>query len=142
MGEFDFLGESEASPRRTVVVHRNKQGSGCLPVVQVALGIILAVFLLGGGCIVLMGIGANELAKQAKDGKGGTFMQTIEDEVVNDAIRQYNTVARGGGSHMELSVQAGLVMAACAQAKDEKGYAKWKKIHDAHSRRAGIPVTP
>lgn len=142
MGDFDFLNASGPAPRRTVIVHKHKQGNGCLPIVQVALGIIVAVFFLGGGCVVLMGIGANKLAKQSKGGAGGSFIDNVHKEVVTDAIRQYNTVAKGGGSQIELSVHAQMVMAACAQAKDDKMYAKWKKIHAGHCKAAGVPVMP
>lgn len=143
MGDFDFLGDTSSSSPRRVYYRPQRQSSGCLPVIQVALGIILAVVLLFGGCVALVGVGVNEAAKDIKRnrGKGGdTFMDAVYDEVVSDSIEQYNTVVRGGGSEIEKSVQAGMVMAACAQAKDDAGYAKWKRIKDQHDRRAGLPV--
>ena len=144
MGDFDFLGGAPSAPRR-VYYQKPKRQSGCLPVIQVALGIILAVGLMFGGCVALVGVGARQAAKEMKrnGGKSGdSFMDAVHDEVMNDAIEQYNTVVRGGGSEIEKSVHAGFVMAACAQAKDDAAYAKWKAIKDRHDRNAGIPVSP
>lgn len=141
MGDFDFLGGAPSAPRR-VYYQKPKRQSGCLPVIQVALGIILAVGLMFGGCVALVGVGSHQAAKEMKrSGKSGDpFMESVYEEVMSDAIEQYNTVVRGGGSEIEKSVHAGFVMAACAQAKDDAAYARWKEIKDRHDRNAGIPA--
>lgn len=88
--------------------------------------------------MAMMSFAVNEMVKQS----GLEAMDAAADEVLDDFIQRYAAVARGGGSQMELSVHAQMVMAACAQAKNDKQYAKWRKIYVAHCRAGGIPVSP
>jgi hypothetical protein len=138
MGDFDFLSDAKPSRRRVVVRHQ-RPSSGCLPIVQVAFGVVLGVILLFGGCAVLVGIGTRQAIENVRN---GSLMNEIHDQVLTDAIKQYDTVVRGGGSEIDKAVHAQMVMEACAQAKDDAGYAKWKAIYDGHAKRGGLPAIP
>lgn len=72
----------------------------------------------------------------------GQVMEQIEQDVLADCVERYAAVARGGGSHLELSAHAQMVMGAAAQAKDDKEYAKWRRVYVRHCRAAGISVMP
>ncbi len=65
-------------------------------------------------------------------------MQKINNKVVKDSIDQYN-LAKKGGDRIEICVHAGMVAAACLQAKDEKKYLKWKEVEKADCKAAGVP---
>lgn len=128
MGDFDFLGDAGSS--KTVasrtVVRRQKPSNGYMRVVQIAIGVIVAVCLTFGGCVFLTGVG----------------MYAVNERVVDDAIEQYNIVVQSNGSEIEKHVHAGLVAEACLQARDKDGYNKWKRIRDIHARNAGLPKLP
>lgn len=138
MGDFDFLGDHGGGQKR-VVIYREKQSSGCLPVIQTALGIILAIFLMVGGCVALIGIGAKQMADEQRK-SGATIMKQVGNEVANDAIRQYNTIVESNGSQVDLHVRAGLVAEAYLQSGNDEKYRKWKKIADTHAKNAGMIV--
>ena len=138
MGEFDFLGDSGTGGRRSVV-YQKRRSSGCLPVLQVALGILLAVAVMFGGCVFIVGMGAKELAEQQKK-SGRSMMKDIQKDVANDAIRQYNTVIDNDGSDVDAYVRAGMVAESFLQAGDDANYRKWKKIADAHAKNAGMVI--
>jgi hypothetical protein len=104
---------------------------------SVCFGILLAVAVLFGGCVFIVGAGARRLAEE---GGGGGFMQQVHNQVLSDAVRQYSAVIKGGGSDVDAYVRAGLVAEACLQAGEDEEYADWIKIRDAHARRAGLPV--
>jgi len=88
-------------------------------------GIILAAgaawFFFGGG-----------LEHQAaKD------MNRIEQQVAEDAVKQYE-IAKRSGTSMDACVHAGLVSAAYVQAKDESNYQRWKAIEKSDCAIAGV----
>ena len=65
-------------------------------------------------------------------------MQQIENQVAEDAVKQYE-IAKDQGDKMQICVQAGLASAAYLQAKDKENYNKWKAIEKADCRAAGMP---
>jgi hypothetical protein len=65
-------------------------------------------------------------------------MARIERQVVNDQIEQLKITLKHG-SPMETCVQAEMVTAALLQAKDEAGYAEWKKLQRKARKAAGLP---
>lgn len=65
-------------------------------------------------------------------------MSDIEQQVADDAIKQYGIVKRQGTA-TERCVHAGMVAAALLQAKDEARYAQWKGIEAQDCKRAGLP---
>lgn len=138
MGDFDFLGDSSVRPTRTVV-YQKQSSSGCLPVIQVALGILLAMTIMIGGCVALIGMGAKGISDQQRN-TGKKLMKEIKEDVALDAIRQYKTVVESGGSDIDANVRAGMVAEAFLQAGDDESYRKWKKIANVHAKRAGLPI--
>lgn len=83
--------------------------------------IILLVFLFGGG----------------EDAYVEHQMQKAENQVAQDAVRQYE-IAKANGSAIDAYGAAGFVCAAYLQAKDEENYKKWKQIEQAEAKRAGV----
>lgn len=74
--------------------------------------------------------GCDELAKSQ--------MQSIENQVAQDAVKQYEIAARQGDP-MQKCVQAGMVSAAYLQAQDESKYNLWKATEKADCAAAGVP---
>ena len=138
MGDFDFLGDSASKPTRTIV-YQKQRSSGCLSVIQTALGILLAVAIMVGGCVALIGLGVKEAADQHRK-IGKELMKDIQKDVAADVIRQYNTVIENDGSEIDANVRAGMVAEAYLQAGDDENYRKWKKIANGHAKKAGIPI--
>jgi hypothetical protein len=64
-------------------------------------------------------------------------MSTIQQQVANDAVDQYN-IAKANGSAMDAFVHAQLAAEGFLQAKDEANYQKWKAIERQEARRAGV----
>ena len=64
--------------------------------------------------------------------------QSIEKQVVADAVRQYQ-IAERQGDRMQICVQAGMVAAAFLQAKDESNYQTWKDTERRRCAAAGLP---
>ena len=83
--------------------------------------VIIIWFYFGGGL-------EHQAAKQ---------MQTIEKQVAEDAIKQYE-IAKSSGNAMDTYVHAGMVAASYLQAKDEVNYKKWKEIEKKEAKNAGI----
>lgn len=89
-----------------------------------AIGFVIVIwFYFGGGL-------QHQAAKQ---------MQTIENQVAEDAVKQYN-IAKSSGNAMDAYVHAGLVAAAYLQAKDEANYKKWKNIEKQEAKNVGMPT--
>lgn len=86
------------------------------------------------GTFVLLGVGA----WYGYQWFAGNSMSGIERQVAEDAIKQYGIVKRQG-SKIEACAQAGMVTAALLQAKDEAGYAQWKKVEAEDCGTAGLP---
>ena len=66
-------------------------------------------------------------------------MQQIENQVAEDAVKQYE-IAKRNGNATDAYVHAGLVAAAYLQAKDEVNYKKWKDIENEEAKNAGMPT--
>jgi hypothetical protein len=84
--------------------------------------------------IVLIVIGAlsggkDELVKEE--------MQKIENQVAEDAVKQYN-IAKENGNAMDAYVQAGMVKAAYLQANDTENFKKWTAIEAEESKNVGL----
>src|SRR5690348_7070407 len=90
--------------------------------IQAIVGVIVAVFIIwyvyGGGSRL--------------------SVQRIFNEVADDAVKRYE-IAKRNGDPMDVCVQAGMVVAAYLQAKDEKNYARWKDIEALECRHASVP---
>jgi hypothetical protein len=65
-------------------------------------------------------------------------MSRIEHQVVDDQIEQLKITVKHG-SPMEICVQAWMVTAALLQAKNEAGYAAWKKVERKACRSNFLP---
>lgn len=72
------------------------------------------------------------------DNQAHKELNKIENQVANDAVKQYDITVKGGNK-TDMCVQAGMVSAAFLQAKDENNYTKWKKIEHQKCSDAGIP---
>jgi hypothetical protein len=70
--------------------------------------------------------------------KAASDMQKIENQVAEDAVKQYE-IAKRQGDKTQIYVQAGMVAAAYLQAKDEENYKKWKDIETQAGKAAGMP---
>lgn len=64
-------------------------------------------------------------------------LNEIENQVAEDAIRQYE-IAKRNGSAMDAYIQAGMVAAAFLQAEDEINYKKWKVIEEEEAKKVGL----
>ena len=93
-------------------------------------GIIGLVLVIGMGWYFFGG----GLEQQASSN-----MSDINNKVASDAVTQYSMTKRSG-SKVDVCVQAGLVVAAYLQAKDETNYKQWKSIQTADCAAAGVPM--
>jgi hypothetical protein len=64
-------------------------------------------------------------------------IDSIELEVANEAIDQYD-IAKRNGDKLQAYLQAGIISAAFLQAKDEENYKKWKNIEKQEAKNVGI----
>lgn len=105
------------------ILNRPEMKKGTRAIIGIIVAIGLMWYFFGGG-----------MDKQvAKD------MQHIENQVAEDAVKQYE-IAKRGGDKMQTYVQASLVAAAYLQAKDEINYNKWKEIEKQEAENAGMPI--
>lgn len=65
-------------------------------------------------------------------------MAGIKAKVAADAVAQYG-IAKRGGDPLQVCAQAGLVVAAFLQAKDEPSYQTWLKTKHDDCAKVGIP---
>ena len=65
-------------------------------------------------------------------------MHNIEMQVANDAVTQFEMVARTGDD-MQMYAQAGMCAQAFLQAKDEANYRKWKDVENRLADKLGMP---
>lgn len=68
----------------------------------------------------------------------GFISGQINDQVTQDAMKQYEIVKRNG-TPIEACVHAGIVSAALVQAHDEEGFRRWKDTEKSDCRKAGMP---
>jgi hypothetical protein len=90
------------------------------------------------GALFLAGIGIWFFAGGGFDQQVNRDMKKINNQVAEDALKQYN-IAKRQGDFIQICVQSGLVVAAYLQAKDESNYQKWKDIQKNDCKAAGIP---
>lgn len=90
-------------------------------IIGIVVFVILIWFFFGGG-----------LEQQAAE-----QMQTIENQVAEDAVKQYE-IAKNSGNAIDAYVHAGIVAAAYLQAQDEPNYKKWKDIEKEEAKNAGM----
>lgn len=64
----------------------------------------------------------------------------VASGLINDLAEQYQLLADGGASQLELGMRASAVAEACLQAKRREAYKQWKATSDRHLRAAGMPV--
>jgi len=64
-------------------------------------------------------------------------MRTIEQQVAQDAVAQYN-ITKQSGTAIDQCVHAGMVAAAYLQAKDQSSYATWKATERQDCAAAGV----
>ena len=69
---------------------------------------------------------------------GGGLMSHAENEVVKQALAQYD-IAQRSGDPIQICVHAGFVSAAYMQAKDEGNYQKWLATEKQACRTASVP---
>jgi hypothetical protein len=100
----------------------NKAGKSHLGAVAGAIVFVgLLIWMFGGGL----------------DLQASNMMKSIERQVAQDAVKQYN-IAQEQGDPIQICVQAGLVSAAYLQAKDQSSYNMWKAIEAADCAQAGL----
>ena len=95
------------------------------------LGAVLLIFAVGLGVVSL---------SHLTDPTGPvveTQMQSIADKVANDAVDQYQITAKSGGP-MDRCAQAGMVLAAFLQDKNDAQYSHWKTVERRDCKAAGI----
>lgn len=94
---------------------------------QAVLGVLvvlgIAGYFFGGG-----------LEKQA-----ASNMADINSQVAADSVKQYE-ISKRNGNLVETCVQAGMVVAAYLQAKDEAQHKSWQQVQAADCKKAGMPM--
>jgi hypothetical protein len=118
--DFEFSSE----PRRRQTPRRKPKQS---IVWQVALGIILAQFLLVGGCIAVMGVGGCTLV--------GVGVQAGRSLWAEEA-REHEALYRNGGTEAELCDHAGNAAVAWANSGDVRRARIWQQKALEHKRKA------
>ena len=79
-------------------------------------------------------VAANPIGAVAEVGMAGIYKK-----VCTDAVEQYN-IAKRSGTPIDVCVHTGMVAAAFLQAKDDAGYAQWKKTEREDCAKAGMPA--
>jgi len=87
---------------------------------------IVAIVMAGGATTAWMVLGPQFTAARMAD----------------DMEEQYQMLVDAGGGDMDLHVRATAVAELALHAHDRERYQRWKKVADAHARRAGFPVAP
>lgn len=79
-----------------------------------------------------------ETLKRAR-GAGAELSDRIFDDVARDQVAQYQ-ISKRKGDAIQICVQAGMVVAAYLQAKDESEYRRWVDVRTSDCKRAGVPL--
>ncbi|MGC4094900.1 MAG: hypothetical protein QM756_44680 [Polyangiaceae bacterium] len=107
-------------------------GRAGISIARVLVGVLVVLI---GGPLVLGAIGA--LSSHSVSAAAGVGMDGITAQVAKDAVAQYE-IAKRGSDPMQTCVQAGMVVAAFLQAKDEPNVHKWQSVEKADCGRAGM----
>ena len=106
-------------------------------VVALVVGIVAVIGF--GLYAMFVGVGVADPGLQDSFAPSSAGIQTsIEAQVANDAVQKYDIASRSGTA-MDRCVQAGFVVAAYLQAKDESNYATWKETQKTDCYLAGVP---
>lgn len=87
--------------------------------------------LISIGALVALALGACDQVVQGQ-------LDDIHSKVADDAVAQYE-ITKGSGGPIDRCVQAGMVVAAFLQAKDEAEYKRWKLTQKIDCLEAGLP---
>lgn len=113
------------------------------------LAMLIAIGLLFGGCIFLVGTGLQQADKAIKENPDAFKFEPpapvqramekgqkdFATKVANDLVDQYYIV-KDGTDEMAKSMRAGAVAEMYLQAKDQANYQKWKAVADQHMNKA------
>lgn len=80
--------------------------------------------------------GCDSLERAQREGTRSRI-EDIHKQVSDDAVKQYE-IAKRGTDKMQTCVQAGFVVAAYLQAKDESNFTKWQEIERKDCAAAGL----
>lgn len=95
-----------------------------------------SIVVYGGGLLAaLLGV---YFVSGASDAAANRTMDSVHQQVVNDSIAQYR-IAERGKDPIQTCVQAGFVVAAYLQAKDEANYQRWTEVKKQACAAAGMP---
>lgn len=94
-------------------------------------------FILSGGLKSAVTTGLKAAADASKE-RATNHLQAIQNQVAEDAAKQYE-IAKRNGSKIDAFVHAQLTAAAYLQAQDEVNYQKWKAIEAKERENAGMP---
>jgi ABC-type molybdate transport system substrate-binding protein len=103
------------------------------------------LLLLAGVAVIYISLSssmdeANKQVNAQVQTSSARSLQEIEEQVAQDAVKQYEIVHRSG-SAIDRCVHAGIVAAGFVQAKDEANYQVWKGIQRRECKRAGMPAS-
>ncbi|MGC4088316.1 MAG: zinc ribbon domain-containing protein [Polyangiaceae bacterium] len=124
---------NEVSKKATACPKCGAPGAPGFSIVRVLVGVLVVLI---GGPLVLGAMGA--LSSHAVGAAAGVGMDGITAQVAKDAVAQYE-IAKRGSDPMQTCVQAGMVVAAFLQAKDEPNVHRWQSVEKADCGRAGMP---
>lgn len=87
--------------------------------------------------IVIIGVFIGYFAGGGMEGEVNRQMDNIENQVAQDAVRQFE-IAQKNGSNIDAYSAASMVVAAYLQAEDEENYKKWKLVQDEYGKKLGL----
>jgi hypothetical protein len=102
-------------------------------IVSILVLVGLAWFFFGGGKERMVQSEMEKIQEQVP-----AQMQQIENQVADDAVKQYG-IAERAGDKMQMYTQASLCAASFLQAKDEANYRKWLDIQHKLAKQIGMP---
>lgn len=94
------------------------------------------IVLFGGGFLAFLFV--FYLMSGATTAVANKSLDSIHNQVAEDAVAQYR-IAERGSDPLQTCVQAGFVVAAYLQAKDEPKYNQWLDVEKKACAAAGIP---
>ena len=103
-----------------------------ISIIRILVGVAVALVLLPVGIGV-----AGVLASKTTTPIAAAGMSDITNKVAAEAVDQYQ-IAKRGNDPIQTCVQAGMVVAAFLQAKDEASFQKWQAIEKVDCAAAGV----